>query len=90
MTGSSFTDFRDLFANPPQDVRPEVRWWLAEGLHTDETLRTEIEAAHRMGFGGMEFLAMDEGRVFVRGRNVTVQRRVGARFALLDTPGSQG
>ena len=63
MTGSSFTDFRDLFANPPQDVRPEVRWWLAEGLHTDETLRTEIEAAHRMGFGGMEFLAMDEGQV---------------------------
>ncbi len=63
MTGSSFADFRSLFADPPQEARPEVRWWLAEGLHTDETLRTEIEAAHRMGFGGMEFLAMDEGNV---------------------------
>jgi hypothetical protein len=63
MTGSSFADFRTLFADPPQDVRPEVRWWLAEGLHTDETLRTEIEAAHRLGFGGMEFLAMDEGQI---------------------------
>ncbi|MGV8850313.1 MAG: glycosyl hydrolase [Propionibacteriaceae bacterium] len=63
MTGSSFAEFHNLFADPPQDVRPEVRWWLAEGLHTDETLRTEIEAAHRMGFGGMEFLAMDEGMV---------------------------
>ena len=63
MTGSPFADFRALFADPPQDVRPEVRWWLAEGLHTDETLRTEIEAAHRLGFGGMEFLAMDEGQV---------------------------
>lgn len=63
MTGSSFADFRALFADPPQDARPEVRWWLAEGLHTDETLRTEIEAAHRMGFGGMEFLAMDEVQV---------------------------
>ena len=59
----SFPEFRDLLANPPIETRPEVRWWLAEGLHTDETLRTEIEAAHRLGFGGMEFLAMDEGNV---------------------------
>jgi len=63
MSGTPFADFRDIFADPPQDVRPEVRWWLAEGLHTDETLRTEIEAAHRLGFGGMEFLAMDEGQI---------------------------
>ncbi len=62
MSGSSsFADLRGLIADPPKDTRPEVRWWLAEGLHTDETLRTEIDAAHRMGFGGMEFLAMDEG-----------------------------
>jgi hypothetical protein len=56
-------DFRDLVAalsEPPIEFRPEVRWWLAEGLHTDETLRNEIEAARRLGFGGMEFLAMDE------------------------------
>ena len=59
----SLPEFRDLLADPPIETRPEVRWWLAEGLHTDETLRTEIEAAHRMGFGGMEFLAMDEGMV---------------------------
>ncbi|MCV2394293.1 glycosyl hydrolase [Actinotalea sp. M2MS4P-6] len=45
---------------PPIEYRPELRWWLAEGLHTDATLRAEIEAAHRLGFGGMEFLAMDE------------------------------
>jgi len=48
---------------PPIEYRPELRWWLAEGLHTDQTLRAEIDAAHRMGFGGMEFLAMDEGSV---------------------------
>ncbi|WOF23755.1 glycosyl hydrolase [Microbacterium betulae] len=45
---------------PPIEFRPELRWWLAEGLHTDQTLRREIDAAHRLGFGGMEFLAMDE------------------------------
>ncbi|MET0449047.1 MAG: glycosyl hydrolase, partial [Aeromicrobium sp.] len=36
---------------------------LAEGLHTDETLRFEIDTAHRLGFGGMEFLAMDEAAI---------------------------
>lgn len=50
-------------ADPPIEFRPEVRWWLAEGLHTDETLRFEIDAAHRLGFGGMEFLAMDESAI---------------------------
>ncbi|WP_431277950.1 glycosyl hydrolase [Leifsonia poae] len=49
--------------NPPIEYRPELRWWLAEGLHTDETLRFEIDTAARLGFGGMEFLAMDEGDI---------------------------
>ena len=49
-----------LLQDPPIEYRPELRWWLAEGLHTDETLRFEIDTAHRLGFGGMEFLAMDE------------------------------
>ncbi|VXC24072.1 conserved hypothetical protein [Arthrobacter sp. 9AX] len=53
----------DVIAQPSVEYRPEVRWWLAEGLHTDETLRHEVESAHRLGFGGMEFLAMDEGPV---------------------------
>lgn len=44
----------------PMQYRPEVRWWLAEGLHTDRTLTTEVDAIHRLGFGGLEFLAMDE------------------------------
>lgn len=52
-----------LIKNPPIEYRPELRWWLAEGLHTDETLRLEIDTAHRLGFGGMEFLAMDEGNI---------------------------
>jgi hypothetical protein len=52
-----------LIAEPAIEFRPELRWWLAEGLHTDETLRYEIDTAHRLGFGGMEFLAMDEGAI---------------------------
>ncbi|MEW1835983.1 glycosyl hydrolase [Microbacterium sp. NPDC079995] len=57
---SQFDDHRDALAHPPIEVRPEVRWWLAEGLHTDATLRSEVASAHRLGFGGMEFLAMEE------------------------------
>ena len=60
---SSFDHHIENLQNPPIEYRPEIRWWLAEGLHTDETLRREIDAAHRLGFGGMEFLAMDEGDV---------------------------
>ncbi|MDQ0642368.1 glycosyl hydrolase [Microbacterium murale] len=59
----SLDDHRDALAHPPIEFRPELRWWLAEGLHTDATLRSEIETAHRLGFGGMEFLAMDEGDI---------------------------
>ena len=59
----AMADLVRFIKNPPIEYRPELRWWLAEGLHTDETLRHEIEAAHRLGFGGMEFLAMDEGNI---------------------------
>ena len=61
--GATIDDLRRLIENPSIEYRPELRWWLAEGLHTDETLRYEIDAAHRLGFGGMEFLAMDEGDI---------------------------
>lgn len=56
-------DFRREIAEPAIEYRPELRWWLAEGLHSDATLRREIADAHRLGFGGMEFLAMDEGAI---------------------------
>lgn len=56
----SLEDLTRLLADPAIEYRPELRWWLAEGLHSDETLRFEIDTAHRLGFGGMEFLAMDE------------------------------
>ena len=59
----AMADLVRLIKNPPIEYRPELRWWLAEGLHTDETLRYEIDTAHRLGFGGMEFLAMDEGDI---------------------------
>ena len=89
----------DLLAQPAIDYRPEVRWWLAEGLHTDATLRHEVEAAHRMGFGGMEFLAMDEEAVdhgrygwgseeWVHDSQVVVEETTRRRMAVSFTSGT--
>ena len=59
----SLDDLARRVKDPAIEFRPELRWWLAEGLHTDQTLRYEIDTAHRLGFGGMEFLAMDEANI---------------------------
>jgi hypothetical protein len=46
--------------NPGIEYWPDVRWWLAEGFHTDETLKKDIGMLYEKGFGAAEFLAMDE------------------------------
>ena len=46
--------------NPEMKYWPDVRWWLAEGLHTDETLKYEVELLKESGFGAIEFLAMED------------------------------
>lgn len=52
-------DIKEL-KNPDIKYWPDVRWWLAEGFHTDETLKKEITSLHESGFGAVEFLAMEE------------------------------
>lgn len=59
----SIEKLEQLIQAPDIEYRPEIRWWLAEGLHTDVTLRHEVDLARRLGFGGMEFLAMDEAAI---------------------------
>lgn len=52
---------KEVFMEEPEKkYRPEVRWWLAEGMHTDQTLRHEMEMLEEMGMGAVEFLAMEE------------------------------
>lgn len=48
------------FKKPDIQYRNDVRWWLAEGLHTDGTLKNDIRMLDEAGFGAAEFLAMDE------------------------------
>jgi hypothetical protein len=53
-------DFKGPLKEPDIRYWPELRWWLAEGLHTDETLKGDIALIYGAGFGAVEFLAMDE------------------------------
>lgn len=46
--------------NPAPKYRPDVRWWLAEGLHTEETLKKDLDLLKDAGFGAVEFIAMEE------------------------------
>lgn len=50
----------EKLVTPDKKYRPDVRWWLAEGLHTDLTLKNEVASLDESGFGAIEFLAMDE------------------------------
>ena len=43
-----------LYAQPSREYATEVRWWMAEGAHTDETLLEEVQAIYDGGFRGME------------------------------------
>lgn len=51
---------KKVIENPSEEYRCDVRWWLAEGLHTDQTLTQEIRTLKEDGFGAAEFLAIDE------------------------------
>ncbi len=38
--------------------RPQVRWWMAEGSHTDETIIAAIQELYDSGIGGVEFVTL--------------------------------
>ncbi|MCF0133417.1 MAG: hypothetical protein HUJ72_06085 [Blautia sp.] len=46
------------YAEPEMMHRPYTRWWLAEGSHTDETLKESVKELYEAGFGGVEFVTL--------------------------------
>ena len=44
----------ERYADSDIEHRTEVRWWMAEGGHTDETLNEEVQAMYDAGFRGVE------------------------------------
>ena len=59
-TNSFIQKMDDIFQEPGMEYRPEARWWLAEGSHTDETLKESIKELYDNGFGAVEFVTLDE------------------------------
>jgi len=59
-SGNFIEKMQQMYANPEVEYRPDLRWWLAEGFNTDETLRKNVREIYDNGFGAAEFLAMPE------------------------------
>lgn len=50
------------YKNVEMKYRPYARWWLAEGSHTDETLKESVDELYNYGFGGVEIVTLDESQ----------------------------
>ena len=57
------TQLEDRYLSPDIMYRTEVRWWMAEGAHTDETLLEEVQAIYDAGFRGIELCQLDVNRL---------------------------
>ncbi|MCL2164572.1 MAG: hypothetical protein FWH55_09320 [Oscillospiraceae bacterium] len=54
---------KELLDEPGIEYWPGTRWWMAEGLHTDETLKKDVKTLHDMGIGAVELVCMPEPNV---------------------------
>ena len=62
-SGSSFEDeLEDRYIDPDRVYSTDVRWWLGEASHTDETLLEEIQALYDGGFRGVELCHAERQR----------------------------
>ena len=52
-----------LLDEPDMIYKPATRWWLAEGLHTDATIKKDVKQLYDMGIGGIEIVCMPESNV---------------------------
>jgi hypothetical protein len=50
----------EKFVTPDFASHPEVRWWLAQGYHTDKTLEDAVQQLYDMGFRACEVLTLTE------------------------------
>lgn len=59
-----FIQAQHAFLDVPEGkFRPGTRWWLAEGLHTDTTIKADMKMLHDMGIGSVEIVCMPEPNV---------------------------
>jgi len=56
-TSRVIDELSERFAHPEPMYWPELRWWLAAGYHTDETLTRNVRLMAESGFGAAELIA---------------------------------
>ena len=56
-------DQKALFEDPDIYYRPGSRWWLPEGLGTDDVLKENVKILHDMGISTIEIVCMPEEAV---------------------------
>lgn len=66
MTASAESDpfmgkLHELLDEPDMEYRPATRWWMAEGLHTDETIIDGVKEIYDMGMSNIEIVCRDGG-----------------------------
>ena len=49
----------EAFKTTDSEYWPETRWWMAEGSHTDETLKESIDELYNNGVGAVEFVTLN-------------------------------
>ena len=54
------------FRAPEREYLPEMRWWLAEGSHTPETLRASVRELHDAGFRAVELITRTDAVLDVK------------------------
>ena len=61
------TDFERKIAadykRPDISARTDLRWWMASGLHTNETITEELRAMRDAGFGGVELCQLADRNI---------------------------
>ncbi|WP_344369526.1 glycosyl hydrolase [Agromyces tropicus] len=62
MSDSAFArELESKYVDPDRIYSTDVRWWLGEASHTDETLLEEIQALYDGGFRGVELAMQSDG-----------------------------
>lgn len=52
---------KELLDEPDQEYWPGSRWWMSNGLHTDETIIAGVKELHDMGISVVEIVYRDGG-----------------------------
>ncbi|MEE6286870.1 glycosyl hydrolase [Georgenia sp. MJ173] len=59
-TSAFAEELESRYIDPDRIYSTDVRWWLGEAAHTDETLLEEIQALYDSGFRGVELAMQDD------------------------------